>query len=133
MRVYSRGHPLTPPSVGQGLRKKQEARRLVAWRSKNSGLVAWWTWTGGLYLVDLLNLTWKEARRTWTWPGDPTGWRPGLFLESGRQEVPRMQDGLEIPLDGGHYFNIDFGAEKLSVYSPVFFKTIDYVNKSDKP
>ena len=44
-----------------------------------------------------------------------------------------MQDGLETPLDGGLYFNIDFGAEKLSVYGPVFFKTINYVNKSDKP
>ena len=24
--------------------------------------MAWWTWTGGLDLVDLVNLAWKEAR-----------------------------------------------------------------------
>ena len=44
-----------------------------------------------------------------------------------------MQDGLETPLDGGLYFNIDFDAEKLFVYGPVFFKTINCVNKSFSP
>ena len=103
LRVYSRGHPLTPPSLGEGPRKKQEARR-----KKTGGLV---------------DLDWRPG------PGEPGvnhGWKEEE--EPGWHEVPRMQDGLETPLDGGLYFTITFGAEKLSVYAPVFFKTINYVN-----
>ena len=46
--VYNR-QPLTTPSIGEGLLKKEEARRLVAW----------WTWTGGLVdLVEMEDLAW---------------------------------------------------------------------------
>ena len=84
---------------------------LVAW-TDGPGLVAWWTWTGGLDwwtwwtwpgLVDLVDLAWA-----WT-GGPPGGW-------------PRLEDNLEDGLD----FIFDLGAEKLSIYTPVFFKTITF-------
>ena len=51
---------MTPPSLGEGLRKKQEARSK---KQESRRLVAWWTWTGGLDLVDLVNLAWTMAGR----------------------------------------------------------------------
>ena len=80
MRVYSRGHPLTPPSLGEGPRRKQEARR-----KKTGGLVDldWWPGPGGPGEPGV-DHGWKEEEEP-GWHGVYPGVRPGLHLGHGRQ------------------------------------------------